>query len=83
MGIALDVALFVFGTVIVVCAMTSAIKSTVFPRATRNRVVTLVALSIRLILKASLRKTSNYDRRDRVMAFFGPVTLIAQLVSWI
>ena len=84
----IDVVLFVIGAAIVVAAivvaaMASAIKSTVLPRATRNRIVTLVAVSMRLTLRALLRRTSGYERRDRVMAFFGPVTLIAQLASWI
>ena len=38
MSTAFGVGLFIVGAVIVACALASAIKSTVLPRATRNRV---------------------------------------------
>jgi hypothetical protein len=82
MGKAIDVVLFVIGVAMVVVAMASAIKSTVLPRAVQNRLVTLVVVSMRLIFRVFLRHAATYERRDRVMAFFGPATLIAELATW-
>ena len=82
MDTAIDVVLFVIGVSLVVVAMTSAIKSTILPRAVRNRLVTLVVVSVRVIFQMFLRRADNYERRDRVMGFYGPATLIAELVTW-
>ena len=82
MDTAIDVVLFVIGVSLVVVAMTSAIKSTILPRAVRNRLVTLVVVSVRVIFQMFLRHADNYERRDRVMGFYGPATLIAELVTW-
>ena len=77
-----DVVLFVAGVGLVFIAMVSAIKATVLPRAAQNRVVTLVVVGTRLIFNGLLRRSTNYERRDRVMAFYGPVTLISELATW-
>jgi hypothetical protein len=82
MGKAIDVVLFVIGVAMVFIAMASAIKATVLPRAVQNRLVTLVVVSMRLIFGVFLRHAATYERRDRVMAFFGPATLIAELATW-
>ncbi len=82
MGKAIDVVLFVVGVAMVAVAMASAIKSTVLPRAVQNRLVTLVVVSMRLIFRVFLRHAADYERRDRIMAFFGPATLIAELATW-
>jgi hypothetical protein len=82
MGKAIDVVLFVVGVAMVAAAMASAIKSTVLPRAVQNRLVTLVVVSMRLIFRVFLRHAADYERRDRIMAFFGPATLIAELATW-
>ena len=82
MGKAIDVVLFVIGVAMVLVAMASAINATVLPRAVQNRLVTLVVVSMRLIFGVFLRHAATYERRDRVMAFFGPATLIAELATW-
>jgi len=82
MGTVVDVVVFVIGVSMVVAAMASAIKSTVLPRAVQNRLVTLVVVSTRVIFRMFLRHSASYERRDRVMAFYGPVTVIAELATW-
>jgi hypothetical protein len=78
----LDVLLFVVGVALVCIAMSSAIKATVLPRAAQNRLVTLVVVGTRLAFNGLLWRSTNYERRDRVMAFYGPITLIAELATW-
>jgi hypothetical protein len=82
MGTFVDVVLFVIGVSLVVVAMASAFKSTVLPRAVQNRLVTLVVVSLRLVFRRILKRADSYERRDRVMAFYGPATLIAELATW-
>jgi hypothetical protein len=82
MGTVVDVVLFVIGVSMVVVAMASAFKSTVLPRAAQNRLVTLVVVSVRLIFQRLLKQAASYERRDRVMAFYGPATLIVELATW-
>jgi len=87
MGPAVDALLFTIGAAMVLAAMVSAVKATVLPRAVQNRLVTLVVVSMhvsmRLIFRMLSRRNPTYERQDRVMAFFGPVTLVAELATWI
>lgn len=83
MAVVLDVILFVLGGVIIGATMTSAIKSTVLPRAVDNRLVAVVASSVEALFRLRLRRTETYEARDRTMAFLGPVTLILLLVAWL
>jgi hypothetical protein len=83
MDAAVDVVLFAIGVAMVIEAMVSAVKATILPRAVRNRLVTLVAVTVRLVFRLHLWRNTTYERQDRVMAFYGPVTLIAELAAWL
>lgn len=83
MRVVVDVVLIAIGVALIAVTMTSAIKSTILPRAAQNRLLSLVVVGVRLAFRARLRRAATYERRDRVMALLGPVTLIALLAIWL
>jgi hypothetical protein len=80
---ALDVVLFVAGLGLVVVTLNSAVKSTMLPRGVRVPISRQLSLSLRLIFKLLAGRSPSYQRRDRVMAMFGPVYLLSLLTTWI
>ena len=80
---ALKVLAFGAGVVIILFTLLSAIRSTILPRAVNNR---LGRLSIRVVLAGThlwTGRSPSYESRDRVMAMFGPLVLLAMLLSWL
>lgn len=79
----LKVLAFLAGVVIILVTLLSAIRTTILPRVATNR---LGQFSIRLVLAGTrlwTGRSPSYERRDRVMAMFGPLVLLALLVGWI
>jgi hypothetical protein len=83
MIIALHVVAFAAGVYIIFSTLLSAVRSTILPRAVTNR---LTRLSIALVRAASrlwTGRSPSYERRDRIMAMFGPIVLLLLLLSWL
>jgi hypothetical protein len=80
---AVDVVFFVAGLVVAFLTLLSAIKSTMLPRGVPVRIGRLVTLSMRVVFKLRTGRSASYEQRDRVMAMFGPVTLLVQLATWL
>lgn len=83
MRTALDIVVFIVGVTLVVGAVLSAVRSTILPRATQNRLSRLTILGVRVGFRLRARRTSSYERRDRVMAMLGPVALLVLLFTWL
>ncbi len=83
MSVAVRVVLGVLGTAAVVAAADSAVRSTVLPRASRSRIAASVSDATRAVFRLIVGRSASYERRDRVMALFGPVVLLSLLVSWL
>ena len=70
------------GMVLVITTLSAAIRSFVLPR---NEVVLMnvwVFRSIRTIFDAAAKTANSYERRDRIMAHYAPVALVALPVVW-
>ncbi|MDQ2728752.1 MAG: hypothetical protein M3Y91_13035 [Actinomycetota bacterium] len=83
MRTAADIILFILGVILVVGAVLSAVRSTILPRATQNRLSRLTILGVRVAFRLRARRSSTYARRDRVMAMLGPVALLVLLFTWL
>lgn len=73
----------VVGTAAVIAAADSAVRSTVLPRASRSRIAAAVSDATRAVFRLIVGRSASYERRDRVMALFGPMVLLSLLVSWL
>lgn len=73
---------FVLGLSIVVATLFSAIKTFVLPRAARDPISRLVFTFFRRLFYARSNKLKTYEQRDRLMAYFAPVSLLMMVPVW-
>lgn len=77
-------AAFVLGLVVVIGTLGSAVRSMVVPRGLPSFIARAVFEMLRGVLRLFMGgRNAPYVRRDRVMAFFAPVGLVALPVVWL
>jgi hypothetical protein len=74
---------FVLGFSIVAATVYSAVATFVLPRGARSQVTRVAFVSLRYLFSLRLRTLQSYARRDRLMAFYAPVSLLALLPIWL
>ncbi len=79
----LKIASFVSGAAIVIGAANSLLSTIVVPRAVRSRISFLSWLVVQKSFVKVVERLPRYEDKDRVLAFLGPVSLLAVLVVWI
>ncbi len=82
MDLLLKILSILAGAVIIWFTISSAIRTFVVPRAIPDFLSTLVALTWRRLFNLRLRWEKSYVRRDWVMAFYAPVTLVSFPIVW-
>jgi hypothetical protein len=80
---ALRVVAFVLGAAAVAATLGSAIRTVILPRGVPARFGRAVFVSVRAVFRLRARPSVPYEKRDRIMAFYAPVGLLALLVAWI
>jgi hypothetical protein len=68
---------FLLGLAIVARAVFSAIQTFVLPRGANDRLSRFIFEAVFAVFRALLRKTHTYAQRDRIMAFYAPIALLA------
>jgi hypothetical protein len=81
--IAIDVVLFAAGAVIAASALLSAVRSMILPRGVPSRLGRAVFISTRVAFWLRAGRAASYERRDRIMAMYAPIALLALLSSWL
>ncbi len=74
---------FLIGFGIVALVLLSAIRSFVLPRSAPDRLGRMTFLGIRFLFSLRLRKVHAYADRDRIMALYAPISLIALPAVWL
>ena len=82
MLIAGHVAMAAVGILLVLEVMSSAIRAMLLPRGVPVRVVQAVTLVLQVVFHLRAGTSPTYEKRDRIMATFGPVALLSTLVTW-
>ncbi len=82
MSILLPILAFVGGAALVAATLLSAIRTFVLPRSAPDRLSSVVFLAVRLGFRLRLMRSLDYSERDRVMAFYAPVRLLALPPVW-
>lgn len=77
-----SVVLGLIGAAVVVATVLSAVRTTVLPRAAGGLFVRAIFKATRFVFKLWVGRSASYDRRDRVMAMFGPIALFMLLATW-
>ena len=70
------------GMMLVVTTLSAAIRSFVLPRNEVVRMNVWVFMSIRSVFDVAAKMANSYEQRDRIMAHYAPVALVALPVVW-
>jgi hypothetical protein len=77
------VVLFGLGVVLVGAVLGSAVRTVVLPRGVQARLTTLVFVGVRKLFRLRLGLAPSYERRDRVMAPYAPLSLLVLTMVWL
>ena len=80
--VALRVVVGLGGMILVVTTLSAAIRSFVLPRNEVVRLNVWVFMIIRTFFDFAAKFANSYERRDRIMAHYAPVALVALPVVW-
>jgi hypothetical protein len=70
------------GIVLVIITLSAAIRSFILPRNEVVRLNVWVFMGIRVFFRFAAKRANSYERRDRIMAHYAPVALVALPVAW-
>jgi hypothetical protein len=74
---------FIFGILIVALTILSAVKTFVLPRSATDILTRSIFLLVRLLFELRLRWAKSYRARDRILAFYAPISVLALLPAWL
>ncbi|MGH9121619.1 MAG: hypothetical protein ACRDYC_06690, partial [Acidimicrobiales bacterium] len=77
------VPLFIIGLALVLLAGSSAVRTTILPRESQDRLSRVTILGVRLLFRLRTSHITAYRQRDRIMALLGPVALLVLLLIWL
>src|SRR5437763_16824704 len=81
--IVLRVFALITGAFVVVLTLGSAIRTVVLPRGVPVRLGRTVFILVRKFYRLRTGRRPSYERRDRIMALYGPTALFALLAVWV
>jgi hypothetical protein len=81
--IVVRVLVFIAGVAVVVATLGSAMRTVILPRGVPARLARVVFLWMRAIFRLRARPSASYERRDRVMALYAPLSLLVLLMVWV
>ena len=77
------VIVFAFGLFLVLATFGSAVRTVVIPRGIPARTARFVFLGMRGMFRLFARPGLPYERRDRVMTLYAPISLMVLLATWL
>ncbi|MBJ7603332.1 MAG: hypothetical protein JF888_09130 [Candidatus Dormibacteraeota bacterium] len=77
------VLLFLAGLAIVAATLGSSVRTVILPRASVSFISRAVFLVVRQFCEIRIGRRASYERRDAILASYGPVTLLLLLATWI
>ncbi len=81
--IAVRVLVFGAGVGLALWTVLSAIRTTVLPRSAQVAISRWVFSFLRRVFELAIRRTDDFVRRDRVMALYAPISLLALPLVWL
>jgi hypothetical protein len=76
------ISVFIFGFIVVVLTIFSALSTFVLTRAARSQLNRVVFGIMRRIFEFILKFIPTYEQRDRIMAYYSPISLIMLVPVW-
>jgi hypothetical protein len=81
--LAVRILAFVIGLAIVYFTLGAAVRTVILPRGIPSRLARVVFLTMRALFRAWAGPSASYERQDRVMALYGPMSLLVLLGVWV
>lgn len=79
----INILVFLLGLSLVLFTLSSAIRTFVLPRSAPDGMTRFVFAIIRRFFNLRLRFAKTYEERDRIMAYFAPISLLMLLPTWL
>jgi len=74
---------FLAGLAAVVATFGSAVRTVVIPRGIPSRLSRFVFFNMRRVFRLRARPSASYEKRDRIMALYAPVSLLVLVLTWV
>src|SRR6266498_2296305 len=74
---------FAAGLMLVFVTVASAIRTVILPRGIPSRLSRFVFVQLRSLCRLRIGRRATYERLDKVMASYGPVSLLMLLLTWV
>jgi hypothetical protein len=75
--------IFLAGAAVVAATFGSVVKTVILPRAVASRLGRTVFIFMRMAFRLRTTRATTYEKRDRIMAPYAPLSLLALLVTWV
>ena len=79
----LNILSFLIGASLVYFSLNSAVHTFVLPRAAPNKLVRIIFRGTRRVFNVACLRAKNYTDRDRIMALYGPTTLLVTVPAFL
>ncbi|MBI3742436.1 MAG: hypothetical protein HY257_11875, partial [Chloroflexi bacterium] len=79
----LQLIIFFLGLALVVWTIFSAIRTFVLPRGEQDTLTRIVFITTRFLFYTAVRPMKSFVKRDRVLAYYAPVSLLALPPTWL
>jgi hypothetical protein len=77
------IVVFVIGLAIVIATLLSALRTLVLSRGSRDTLTSYVFIAVRWFFRARLRWLQTYEERDRLLAYYAPLSLMVLPAVWL
>jgi hypothetical protein len=81
--VAVRVVIFMVGVVVVAGTLGSAVRTVILPRGIPARLARIVFLAMRFVFRLRTGRSATYEKQDRIMALYAPLSLLVLLVVWL
>ncbi|MGD2155478.1 MAG: hypothetical protein PVG14_09395 [Anaerolineales bacterium] len=81
--ITVQIIIFILGLILVFFTLLSAVRTFILPRSAPDIISLFVFKTIRKFFEFSVSRTQDYLRRDAIMAFYAPISLLTLLPTWL
>jgi hypothetical protein len=81
--IALRVLAILAGLLLLFATLGSAVKTVILPRGEVSYITRVVFITVRRGFNLIARPSAPFERRDRILALYSPVALVATLATWL
>lgn len=81
--IIISILAILLGTVLIMMTIAAAVRMVVLPRSDNVWLTRWVFRAVNVVFQIATNKVNTYEERDRIMAYFAPVSLLSMPIVWL